>query len=257
MPNIAHFIVNNEPFKSRLNLKGLALGNACWGGTATEVNCNGPNSEQNDLDMYHGKGLVSKKAYDAAYAACKFPDTTGMKCELALMKADEEVGPHNIYDIYDNCPATEQWLAITGKSMRWLRKTVRDRMSTHGPAAGTVLDAELKQMSGGYDWGCNGMGDMASFFKRKDVQTALHLTKGPQPSEFGYDSSGPASITLWPELVKKMRVLIYNGDSDACVPYKGNEEWTTSLETKGIVTEKKPWHPWFTDEVKNMPVRTH
>ena len=27
----------------------------------------------------------------------------------------------------------------------------------------------------------------------------------------GYQSSGPASITLWPELVKKMRVLIYNG----------------------------------------------
>ena len=54
-----------------------------------------------------------------------------------------------------------------------------------------------------------------------------------------------------------MRVLIYNGDSDACVPYKGNEEWTTSLEPRGIVTEKKPWHPWFTDEVKNMPVRIH
>ena len=40
--------------------------------------------------------------------------------------------------------------------MRWLRKTVRDRMSTHGPAAQTVLDTELKAMSGGYDWGCNG-----------------------------------------------------------------------------------------------------
>ena len=34
---------------------------------------------------------------------------------------------------------------------------------------------------------------------------------------------------------------------------QGNEEWTTSLETKGIVAEKKAWHPWFTDEVKNMP----
>lgn len=32
VPNIAHYIVNNEPFKSRLNLKGVALGNACWGG---------------------------------------------------------------------------------------------------------------------------------------------------------------------------------------------------------------------------------
>lgn len=37
VPNIAHFILNNEPFTSRLNLKGIALGNACWGGNATLV----------------------------------------------------------------------------------------------------------------------------------------------------------------------------------------------------------------------------
>ena len=79
------------------------------------------------------------------------------------------MGPHNVYDIYDNCPATEQWLSITGKSMRWLRKTVRDRsnptsnllfrvviwamlrerllviaVDSHGPNAHKVLDAELK-----------------------------------------------------------------------------------------------------------------
>ena len=29
---------------------------------------------------------------------------------------------------------------------------------------------------------------LSAFFKRKDVQTALHLTKGPQPSEFGTDT---------------------------------------------------------------------
>ena len=37
VPNIAHFILNNEPFTSRINLKGIALGNACWGGNATLV----------------------------------------------------------------------------------------------------------------------------------------------------------------------------------------------------------------------------
>jgi carboxypeptidase C (cathepsin A) len=42
-----------------------------------------------------------------------------------------------------------------------------------------------------------------------------------------------------------MRVLIYNGDADACVPYKGNEEWTEAMVDKGAVTEKKAWHPWF------------
>ena len=29
----------------------LQVGNGCWGGDATNVDCNGPNSEQNDVDM--------------------------------------------------------------------------------------------------------------------------------------------------------------------------------------------------------------
>lgn len=49
MPNIAHYILNNMP--NEFNLVGLALGNACWGGDATNVECNGPNSDQNDIDM--------------------------------------------------------------------------------------------------------------------------------------------------------------------------------------------------------------
>ena len=176
----------------------------------------------------------------------------------------------------DNCPETERWLQITGKSMRWLRNTVRARMATHGPAAHAVLHDELTvKMGGGYDWGCNGMQDMADFFRRSDVQAALHLGK-PGVSSFGYESSGPASITLYPELVTKMRVLIYNGDSDACVPCtphdiaeraqlfqpvsaislrtdKGNEEWTTGLAAAGSIAERRPWHPWFTEAVPNMP----
>jgi hypothetical protein len=30
-------ILNNEPFTTTLNLKGIALGNACWGGNETLV----------------------------------------------------------------------------------------------------------------------------------------------------------------------------------------------------------------------------
>ena len=62
-----------------------------------------------------------------------------------------------------------------------------------------------------------------------------------------------ASVTLYPTLVKKMRVLIYNGDSDACVPYKGNEEWTEGLADQGVIKQNKPWHPWFADGVPQMP----
>ena len=41
VPNIAHYILNNEPFTSSIKLTGIAIGNACWGGNATHVECNG------------------------------------------------------------------------------------------------------------------------------------------------------------------------------------------------------------------------
>lgn len=34
-PNIANYILTHEPYNSSLGLKGIAAGNACWGGTAT------------------------------------------------------------------------------------------------------------------------------------------------------------------------------------------------------------------------------
>merc|ERR1712000_631579 len=76
---------------------------------------------------------------------------------------------------------------------------------------------------------------------------ALHLD-GVQAgaSRLSYSRSGPASITLYPELVKKIHVMIYNGDADPCVPYTGNEEWIGQLESRGVLQEKEAWSPWFT-----------
>lgn len=85
---------------------------------------------------------------------------------------------------------------------------------------------------------------MGKYFARKDVQQAMHLEE-PGKSLLDFDQSGPALITLYPELVKHIRVLIYNGDADDCVPYKGNEEWTTSMVDNGYVKPKTPWHPWY------------
>ena len=62
------------------------MGNGCWGGTENRVQCNGPNSDQNDLDMFFGKGLVSKPTYEEAYQKCNFPKG-GIECESALGKA--------------------------------------------------------------------------------------------------------------------------------------------------------------------------
>merc|ERR1711871_1748397 len=176
---------------------GIAVGNGCWGGDANTVDCNGPNSDQNDIDMFYGKGLISKKSYDAVYAACDFPKPAGgrlsVKCDAAVELAEVEVGPHNVYDIYDNCNQTDAWLQRTGKSMRWLRQYLRNKMSSNAPRS--QVDAELRELGGGYDWHCGSMDKMVDYLQRDDVRAALHLD-APGQSRFGYDSSGPASITL-------------------------------------------------------------
>jgi hypothetical protein len=266
VPNIANFVVSETGTATprvQKNLKGFAVGNACWGGDANSVNCNGPNSEQNDVDMYFGKGLVSKPLYEEVYKTCEFPKVS-LACDALLEKASAQVGPHNVYDIYDNCPSTREWLKRTNKTMRYLISELRSAMNTPPqendddaitttPRKSMVqVRSELRALAGGYDWSCDGLDAMGDFFRRSDVQTAMHLGK-PGRSRFEYRSSGPASITLYPNLVKKLRILIYNGDSDSCVPYKGNEEWTEGLVSSGAITEKAAWHPWFVNRASSVP----
>ena len=107
----------------------------------------------------------------------------------------EEVGPHNVYNIYDNCPRgnLRKALAQSGKSMRQVKKELREQMGA--------------SFSGGYQWSCGGMDAVPGWLAKPDVAAALHL-KGPG-SAFHYERSGPASITLWPFLASRLQVTSY------------------------------------------------
>jgi len=269
IPNIASHLIDSLP---QIPLKGIAVGNGCWGGDADHVQCNGPDSDQNDVELYHGKGLISNKLYAQIQKTCAFPKV-GLECELLLAKMDKQVGPHNVYNIYDNCPhldaaagkrSVRDWQVDTGKSTRWLRRHLAANMAN--PAVYEELDAmgrtaveasggEANPPSGGgYDWTCGQFDAIPPYFKRKDVRAALHLPDEKLTgSRFAYHSSGPASITLYPKLIKSLRVLIYNGDSDSCVPYIGNEQWTTSMVSSGVVSETAAWHPWYESKSASAP----
>eukprot|EP00041_Stephanoeca_diplocostata_P032674 m.1054590 g.1054590 ORF g.1054590 m.1054590 type:complete len:491 (+) comp24190_c0_seq8:136-1608(+) len=243
-PNIANYITSNPTTAGvTIPLKGIALGNACWGGDATTVNCNGPNEAQNDADMFYGKGLSSKKLYKKIYEQCKFPqiDTA---CEALLNEQYKQVGPHNIYNIYDNCPQTQKFLARTGMTMLELTRLLRSQLSTDYNSSAPSL------LQGGYDWSCGGEDAARTYLGDANNQRALHL-HNQGASAFSYKRSGPASVTLYPTLVKKLRILIYNGDADGCVPYKGNEEWIDSLADTGAIVQKAEWRPWYSQPTPN------
>mgnify|MGYP000471438164 CR=1 FL=1 len=270
IPNIANELLSSTP-EGVPPLQGIAVGNGCWGGNASSVVCNGPNEDANDVEFYHGKGLVSTKLYKEIQSTCEFPSVSD-DCEKLLKKMDKAVGPHNVYNVYDNCPnldsdgkmSISDWLVHTGKSQRWLRKYlsanlvntgVYDELDRIGLAGAQKqgLDLENPASGGGYDWTCGQFDALPKYFAREDVRKALHLPTTSETSTFEYTSSGPASITLYPELVKQVRVLIYNGDADTCVPYIGNEEWTTSLAEAGVLTETSEWHPWYQSNSTSSP----
>lgn len=255
-PNIAHFILQNEPFNTRIRLRGIAAGNACWGGTETCVACNGPSRDKVSTEFYFGKGLYSPELKRQIDANCDFPTDyipsahggpfacdagagPGEKCAALLGEMERQVGPHNIYDVYDNCASTARFLARVGRDAGWLLGVLRSGL--HNVSA---TRQALRELNGGYDWDCGG--DIAGWMAQPAVAKALHLDGAtPGASRFSYNCSGPASITLWPRLSQQLRVLIYNGDADACVPYNGNEEWVGMLEQRGILQQTAPWTPWY------------
>jgi hypothetical protein len=92
------------------------------------------------------------RRYDDVYRTCAFPlkGLPGPACAVKLEEASLQVGPHNIYDIYDNCPQTTAWLQRAGKSMRWLKNYLRAQLDNGTAAtAGNAAGQLLLQMSGG------------------------------------------------------------------------------------------------------------
>ena len=215
-----------------------------------------------------------------------------------------------MYNLYDNCPGAAAASALASVpddiSALELKRLLRKRLLPGGGGGGGGAAVEAVEatkavhteaarrqlgttaavdMTGGYEWSCGGMDATSAWITTPQVRAALHLRAAASGSAFSYRTSGPASITLWPTLAKRLRVLIYNGtaaapptappvapriappphplpregthcfscappairaagDADACVPYIGNEEWITSLETSGVLTEKDAWRPW-------------
>ena len=79
------------------------------------------------------------------------------------------------------------------------------------------------------------------------MAAALHVKKGLGGMRY---KKGPMDFSgnllpLYSTLMKKYRMLIYSGDTDACVPTWGTVDWIDSLN----LTVKTPWKPWVSQHL--------
>jgi carboxypeptidase C (cathepsin A) len=233
IPSLAEVILKgNRAGEDYINLAGILVGNGCSG---TEVGVCAENEAVVDVDVefLHGHGLYSEKLYQAIKKACGDFTNQDKACTDLLTQMGKEVSHVDIYDIYGSCDGPLD--ATAGPSRRSHRANTR-----------------LTALIGGPDE-CSSAQDAATgvYLNRADVTKALHVEASQ--NYWGKWETCTDKINYipniknlprdtYPDLVANLKVLIFNGDVDACVPYTDGEAWTTGM---GYPVADE-WHAWFT-----------
>merc|ERR1712232_1277074 len=100
------------------------------------------------------------------------------------------------------------------------------------------------------DYPCGGDRAVRRWLNTDGVAEALHVKSGVGGMHY---KKGPMSFSgnllpLYASLMKKYKMLIYSGDTDACVPTWGTIDWIDSLS----LTVTKEWTPWSSEHL-NRP----
>jgi serine carboxypeptidase-like clade 1 len=235
VPTLAYEVYNqNQAGKSSINLKGIAVGNGC---TGNEVGSCSPQGTGILVDFLYGHGLYSTLTYQLIQDSCPDLSNPSTNCQAALNQMGNEVSDVNIYDIYDVCinggmPNSTTSLNIRHRAPVDILKHFQ-RMKAKGVRGpDECIDGTLA----------------AQYLNNAAVRKAIHVPDSIKIPEWtictdnlNYDeNSANLPKSVYPTLIENYRVLIYNGDVDACVPYNGNEAWTSGM---GFPV-KKGWSAW-------------
>jgi len=222
---------------AHMNLKGILVGNGVTGAGSIP----GDVSEKLGVDFYFGHGLFGSDLYDQIQQTCSDFKTPSNKCESLLDQMHETIGHVNVYDLYSPCIMsmyTEEAQKQQQTTKRWVERA---------PASSRSLQRALDAGVGGPD-GCIDAGAATVYLDNPIVQNALHVAVAKKAwhicGGIQYSSDSGSLLPHYKEtLIPEIKVLIFNGDVDACVPYKGNEWWTSSLGLPVV----KPWRSWLVD----------
>jgi len=222
VPTLANRIVmGNAAGNAKINIKGIAVGNGCWG---SEVGTCSSSSDANrySIELFKGHSMISQNTYADLVNTCgPLFNGTSDDCTNKINDALNNVGNIDVYDVYDTC---NDGLAAT-KNLRAPNPSIN-----HLKDPVTCLNSDLGRM----------------FMDNADVRKAFHLDGSKLSAwttcyNIDYNSNLPDERPMYAELIKNIRVLIYNGDADACVPWIGNYEWVRSMN----IPESNPWSPWM------------
>lgn len=229
--------IDQDVLGAKLNFKGAAIGNGCWGNDVGTCAFYSAEYFQIKTQFLFGHGFISQTLYKDVLKACGRFDSLSVRCLDKMTKVAEEAGPYYIYNIYDACGRDQLKTAQRTPLPELLKKLsakefvveTSDSFSSTHPGVGQALN----------DYECGASEAMDAWLAEPSVVEALHVTAGTPGMR--YQKTAADLRPLYSELVQKHRILIYAGDTDACVPHVGAEAWTRELGYN--VT--RDWHSWF------------
>jgi len=260
-PTLAEQIMNDA--NNEINLKGLAVGNGCWG-SKVGLCAFGADMDRINTQFLYGHGAISKTAYKQVVDACGDPADgpnawggspepaagtekyRSSECEAARAVSGKGVGSFEIYNYYDECYGT------SGITMSSSERAMLGRQLLQGAEFGAAMHVGAATDAKGAlnDYTCGGGAAMSVFLAQPSVQKALHVKAGTKGMAYGPRDRADLR-PLYKTLAQKYRLLIYSGDADGCVPFVGTEEWTSELGFEQI----EAWRPWQSGTNENMTKR--
>jgi cathepsin A (carboxypeptidase C)/serine carboxypeptidase-like clade 1 len=209
------------------------------------------------------------KACDWEAAAKNELDAMSPECVGLLNQASTQIGHVNTYDVYGDCVTdsgcpkddkfTQTYLTdkVGGELLQ--RGKVPHRATYEVSEASAGGEVKRHSMMGprianhGPD-ACINSRAASSYLNQPAVQKALHVQQQESESNgqtcwsvcgtapgWSYNSTRTnLPRDTYPLLVSNIRVTVYNGDWDACVPFTDGEGWTSGMQ----LPIKKPWHSW-------------
>jgi serine carboxypeptidase-like clade 1 len=266
VPKLAQQILSHAAPTVMPQLKGFAVGDGCLG---TESGVCGGGPVWWHLLFLYGHGQISSLLYDEIVSTCGF-DYLKKKgvappgCSDALSRVAAEAGGYFAYSLYDDCIYSE------GVRRRRRRLQAQSRGDAASPLAqlgfevdeaGRAMPVPARAKLGDHNsptennYKC--VGDSTVLWSNaSSVRVALHVPvdsyffNGDNGEGMTYHLTEKNLMPFYQEVAKstKLRVLIYNGDTDPSIDSFMAQNWTTYLG----FTPTQPWRPWTLDGCRRM-----
>jgi carboxypeptidase C (cathepsin A) len=219
-------------------LLGIAVGNGCSGDQIGICGW-GTQGTYYEWEYLLQLGFLPDDVKNQINANCDWagakqnqPNAISAACQKLLDQAGDIIGHIDMYDVYGDCVSSYDTI-----------DAARGMKTMKAPHHSFLLPS-----SGGPD-ACIDSRAASGYLNQPSVWDAIHV-KNPgyewgvcsQAKGWRYTSTRPnLPRDTYPALVDNYRVVIYNGDWDACVPYTDNQAWT---ENMGFPVNAS-WHAWL------------